>query len=572
MGDHPAVYRQEAGAESELGSGVDAARRLRLSTLRCGACQGLARLRIARCGQLLLLRCFFALTAAAEILRRWADSPTDGIVPRQPASKLSPTLPTREARRTTILLSILPVASVLAAVAAVYDHWMDTGSAPLRAPAAVVLVLAAMLQAKIIARAYRRRLPSTALSLYRQPARLRWLLAGLVLCYGISLLPGVRPSARHVFTAAISVWYTLAIIPLAADGRAWRYLAAAGQSRWMIRFGHVGFAVAMLLPSVEMVIRLHDMAADRPVSHRFLLHTRTLPPGGDWGGWPVNKAGYCDGEFRRDRLPGVFRLAAIGDDALLCGAPATNCVARLEQSLDNLEVYRFALPGAGLTEYTSVLSHDVARYEPDLAVVFISLADDVAGDERAPGWFDWRSVRLFQWSAASILERGCFSPAATSAVAGSYEAYLDRSADQLRLCSTPMTTDVDRLWDRTFRRLERLADTAARRRVPLALVLVPCPYQVDSQMRTALARRCGCPAEGLDLELPQRRLARFAQQREIPVVDLLPRLRSLETTPFERNADGWNREGNQFVAHVLAQWLSAEFNVRTSTDLALRND
>ncbi len=456
----------------------------------------------------------------------------------------------------------------------IYDGWRLAQASTLRNVSVIVLLLAAMLQAKIVARAHRRRLPGHRLALYRQPIYRRWAFAGLVACYGFSLLLTRHAEARYAFAAALSVWYTAALLPLASENHIWRHLAAARQTRWMVRFGHAGFAVAVLLPAVELGIRLHDLAASQPVSQRFALHQHTLPPGSEWQGWRVNRAGYCDREFPARRRAGTFRLAVIGDAMLLSGNEQTNVLGQLEHRLGDLEALRFALPAAGPREYATVLAQDVASYRPDLVVVFITLADDVLSDREPPHLldFDWQGLRLCQWSAAMLSQRGGLSVSALPLRQWpDYEHYLRQAATQLSICRATVRAETAEGWRRTFEQLERLAEESARRAIPLALVLIPCRYQVERHLRDQLCRRAGCRPEQIDLGLPQRRMIEFAASHDIPLLDLLPHLQAADATLYVRHGDDWNDAGNRVVAQTLARWLRSQFGIPRAAELVARD-
>lgn len=472
----------------------------------------------------------------------------------------SPSRPARDAYRwATLRLACIPLASLVAAIAIFLDHWRSEASLAPRATSGIVLIMMAMLQAKMVSRASRRGRSSDPLALYRQAARGRWIFVGLVVCYSVSVCLGAEAGARYVFAAGLSVWYTLALVPLVAEGRVWRHLASAAQAPWMRRFGRLGFAVAILLPAVEIGLRLYDLVADRQVVHRFVLHSRTFTPGAVWHGRQVNRSGYCDDDFHVRRSPGMFRLATLGNAAILGGDRRTNCIDQLERLLAGVEVYQFALREAGPREYVAQLAEDVGRYRPDLVLAFLSVGTDLSAMPATRGVFDWQGLRICQWSAAALWSPGEQTASPQSPGVDEYETFLRREGELLKICRTPITAKMQARWQATLQELDALVVTSARQRTPLAFVLVPCAFQVDRRLCRRLCRRLGCDEKDIDLELPQRRLAQFADQHEIPTFDLLPRLRASETTPYVRHADGWNERGNRVVARALSQWLSAQF-------------
>jgi hypothetical protein len=91
----------------------------------------------------------------------------------------------------------------------------------------------------------------------------------------------------------------------------------------------------------------------------------------------------------------------------------------------------------------------------------------------------------------------------------------------------------------------------------VSLVVTPSRFQVDPLLFKTLVRRQGLSVEQYDLELPQRYLADYAQQRRLPVLDLLRPLRSGGSKLYERNTAMWNDRGNQSLAAAIGGWLES---------------
>jgi hypothetical protein len=63
----------------------------------------------------------------------------------------------------------------------------------------------------------------------------------------------------------------------------------------------------------------------------------------------------------------------------------------------------------------------------------------------------------------------------------------------------------------------------------------------------------------LDLDLPQRRLAAFAQARNLPIFDLLPHLRLSDEPVYARGTEGWNEHGTELAVQALGGWLRSRY-------------
>jgi hypothetical protein len=91
------------------------------------------------------------------------------------------------------------------------------------------------------------------------------------------------------------------------------------------------------------------------------------------------------------------------------------------------------------------------------------------------------------------------------------------------------------------------------------LVLVPGEFQVNRTLCDMLVRRLGCTSEQFDVELPQRRLAGFAEGRQLPVLDLLPHLRLARQSLYRPNATAWNEQGSVAAASAIGGWLQSRY-------------
>jgi hypothetical protein len=77
---------------------------------------------------------------------------------------------------------------------------------------------------------------------------------------------------------------------------------------------------------------------------------------------------------------------------------------------------------------------------------------------------------------------------------------------------------------------------------------------VNAALRDVLLRRAGYEPGDLDWELPQRRLATFAQQRQVPLIDLTPHLQ-LQTGTFARYEQQFSPVGHAIAADVIGHFV-----------------
>ena len=95
--------------------------------------------------------------------------------------------------------------------------------------------------------------------------------------------------------------------------------------------------------------------------------------------------------------------------------------------------------------------------------------------------------------------------------------------------------------------------------MPLAIVVVPADFQVNSVLCDSMRRRMGYEPQQVDLELPQRRLREFAEAQGLPLLDLLPEFKSDGAKLYVRHQNRWNDRGNTKAALVIDAWLRSRY-------------
>jgi hypothetical protein len=91
-------------------------------------------------------------------------------------------------------------------------------------------------------------------------------------------------------------------------------------------------------------------------------------------------------------------------------------------------------------------------------------------------------------------------------------------------------------------------------------VVVPSEFQVDDRLCRMLCRRAGYrQADQIDIDLPQRRLAAYAKDRRIVMLDLMPHMRASKAPTYNSDAAQLNEHGNALTATILSEWLQTQF-------------
>jgi lysophospholipase L1-like esterase len=91
--------------------------------------------------------------------------------------------------------------------------------------------------------------------------------------------------------------------------------------------------------------------------------------------WLVNADGWTSSlpDYEEAKAAGTYRIVVIGDSYIegMHVGPTENVAEQLQRALRNpsVEVYRFGIGGAPLSQYLHMLRREVCRYQPDLVIV-----------------------------------------------------------------------------------------------------------------------------------------------------------------------------------------------------------
>jgi lysophospholipase L1-like esterase len=118
--------------------------------------------------------------------------------------------------------------------------------------------------------------------------------------------------------------------------------------------------------------------------------------------YAINAQGWNSGigDYRLDKSPGTFRIAVVGDsfvEALQVAHDRSlgeRLAAELAHDGRGVEVLRFGISGAPMSQYLNVIEREVARYRPDVIVVLIVHNDFDESFEFVPGRYTSSFLKL----------------------------------------------------------------------------------------------------------------------------------------------------------------------------------
>jgi hypothetical protein len=443
--------------------------------------------------------------------------------------------------------ALVALATIAGGLIAVVVHARLTVSEHVLAPAGMVLILSALVQFRTVFRVWQARSVAALERHLIQGSFLRALLLVTIAGYGATLAIGPVPFIACAWLAIVAACYSMLLLPLAAPPRVVEGWRQWSESRTGRRLAWVVFVPAIVALCAELGLRtqrtyqqddlLADGASSAAIASREMVEVQTS----------------IVDEIRS----GPFRVAVATDPQL--NEPArSDYLKRVQQILPGLEIVPSAMPRPWTAKSAEVLADQLAAAKVSLVLVVVEACQNVGRPVESCGWFDWRKLaiaeKLFGTEAAQAPPR-TNAPSHTD----NFESFLRGLAPQMAVCRAPLDDAMELHWKQAFAGVDRLQAECHARRLPMALVLVPGQFQVNRSLASTLAARLGFASGQLDLELPQRKWAGFAEPRNLPLVDLLPPLRVCREGAYERHTGDWNTTGNAVAAATISGWLESRY-------------
>ncbi len=458
----------------------------------------------------------------------------------------------------SVLLSSLAIISLSVGGVHLWQHAND-GPSDYRAASGLLLWLTALVQAAMAWRLghHQPEIPAQRSDVFRF---VEWQIVGVVVALGCGYLVGPGAEVRYLVRAVIAMWLTLTLVPVVMPRRARARLAWI-QSRGARTLGWSMLAVSLMLLGGEGLLRVAGWLGGEQVTAQHWVQALKFSPGEKYADRVANDQGYLGDRFVADVPPGHIRIAVLGSDVLLESAGMNHFIDNLHTLSAPLSVYNFGLRHSGMREFNVQVADDVRRFHPQLVVAMFDVSQELVHNGVAPQPYDWHALRLSQWAANTLHLRlpiagpQIFAPPTNA----DFETYLRHSSASLEACRTPIDASLEQRWTVLQQQLDQLASSCDRYRLPLAVALLPSPCQVSDNLRDTLARRQGIELRRLDMDLPQRRLTRYAQQRNVAVIDLLPYFRAARQSPFQPQSGELSVTGHHITADVLGGWIETRY-------------
>ena len=449
----------------------------------------------------------------------------------------------------SLAVGLVAIATAVGGISCLIGHGCALDVEYVLAPAGVTLLTMSLAQFRVSWIAWPKPKALSSANSQKGWGFVRLLVFGSLVGYIACLAIGPIPYIECAWLTTLVVWYTLLIMPLAASPKTiegWRQWLQGHTPR---RLNWLVAASVLLVIGAESGFQIQNM-----LRRQAWLWSASAPNQASANlFFPVSNRQISEVAERLSSV--LFRVVVLGDDVVGRGAGQNDYLLRIEQMLPGVEIVPLNIQDPWSSGLSPNLADRLSHARPDLVLSVVSACKDLAHAPMPTSWFDWRQFELarqFGWAADNDLRANPSEPS-------DFESLLGDLSAQLAVCSTPMDDQMRARWQQTFAALDTLAAVCARHRFPLAVVAVPGEFQVNSALCETLSRRLGYSPAQLDMELPQRKLACFAESRKLPLVDLLPSLRLCRQSPYERNTAVWNEQGNSAAAAAIGGWLESRY-------------
>ncbi len=391
-------------------------------------------------------------------------------------------------------------------------------------------------------------------------------------------------------------------------------VASALGPRTIRAFDALLFSLCLAAPLTELSLRGYAVLRPSAVFARTtqraaqIMERLRRPPGEMLYGFPCNSTGHYDEEFlpksalvsasadpARERL-----VVSIGDSFSLSSVPHYyNYTTVCERLLPGTRVYNMGIAAVGPPEYLLMMCEEAIPLAPDLIVIGLFLGNDVgflgsrAVTDRSwlRSWFDRDNLYLYlvpRRIGRIARERRAIGGAdRTIGGAGGERATsvgriddLDELAKHLPWLRNPeleqpgftregylaiqwgraiaICEDKPEVFGPFFRELQKIIDAAGT--TPLAFLLIPDEFQVDDVVWADVVG--GLPDHRLERDLAQRLVKAWLDERGVPYLDLLPKLRAAETGSDGRHMyllrnTHWSVRGNEIGGQGQAELITS---------------
>jgi len=298
-----------------------------------------------------------------------------------------------------------------------------------------------------------------------------------------------------------------------------------------------------------------------------------------------NSAGYHDQEFFRGEegdlvvavLADSFGVGIVPYDYNFVTVAERHLQEALKGSHQRVAVHNFGISSIGVPEYLYLLDTEVMDTNPALVVLVAFVGNDIGGDQPSEdrprqsfrNWWIWTFGKRVWAVLGPNRHTVAVGMIGTPTPSGgpvpdfisdpskekphfSEEKFLEIESIRMEFLN-PNNQAMERRYEEFLQALDLFKARLADR---LLLVLIPDEFQVNDALYEWVLATKNRP-EAYERDRPQRIIGAYARRAGIPVLDLLPALRTAEEQvhTYHLRDTHWNARGNRVAGEEIADFI-----------------
>lgn len=291
-----------------------------------------------------------------------------------------------------------------------------------------------------------------------------------------------------------------------------------------------------------------------------------------------NSRGFADREYPLERVPGLYRMVAIGDSFVDGMLPYKyNFLTLLEDKLNQgekkFEVINMGVTSTNPSDYYSLLVNESLDYSPDLAMVFFFIGNDFQDSRKKI--YEYSYVYMLAkyiavlwkvpWAIELETKRRAKGPSVYDDNAPSFDedVFLDLEKRHSVMYMKANRKFADRV-ENAFSYLKKMAEVCESKNIEYLVVVIPAEAQIDLKLQSQVAQINRMTADEFDFTLPNKLLHARLEEAGIKYLDLLEPLGRESKTKrvYQLRNAHWNIAGNEFASEVLREYLEKNLDIK----------
>lgn len=296
----------------------------------------------------------------------------------------------------------------------------------------------------------------------------------------------------------------------------------------------------------------------------------------------INSKGLRDYEYSYEKPNNTYRVVMLGDSMtsaheVLVEDTFENVLERkLNNDAGNYEVLNLGVKAYSIQQEFVTLEEEGFKYDPDMVILNFYVGNDFLGSATQPFLIEKNGtliknpelrIKKFR-DLRHFLSRSSALYNLISHIKGSTETIKEEEFNEfIEILKPEQDRRLDFNYNLTYLTLKRFKDVLGERGIKFVIVVLPMKEQVDENKLEELLKEYNAVGTKLDLEWSIRELENIGEAYDIPVINLLPEMRSYnKDNDFYFGTDiHFTKEGCRIVGELIFEHLVEQRLVENSS-------